>query len=236
MANIGPLPPVPFPVVIPHSSAISSSQCRPASELETLRQALQFKPLEIPSISLNFQKLYRGGMTEIYGPISSGRTACLLAVLAHATQQGEICAMVDTADQFDPKSAHLVGVCLENLVWIRCQGRVEHAIRAADMLIHAGGFGIVALDLCATPIKLLNKIPLSYWFRFRRAIASTPTIFLVSAPFPQSNSCSLNKLSLESKAFIWRGSPGFRLLNGMNVTGRLHKPVNGAQESLVLAA
>src|SRR5262245_10080771 len=128
MANIDRRAPVSFPVITTRQF-VAPSQFRRASELETLRQAPQFKPLEIPSISLNFQKLYRGGMTEIYGPISSGRTACLLAVLAHATQQGEICAMVDTADQFDPKSAHLAGVRLENLVWVRCQGRIEHAIR-----------------------------------------------------------------------------------------------------------
>ncbi|MBV9574243.1 MAG: hypothetical protein JOY93_09330 [Acidobacteriales bacterium] len=62
----------------------------------------------------------RGGLTEICGKSSSGRSRVLLAALAAATQRGEICALVDTSDAFDPVSAAAVGINLESLLWVRC--------------------------------------------------------------------------------------------------------------------
>ena len=49
--------------------------------------------------------LPRGGLSEICGPASSGRTSVLLAVMARMTAHGEVCALVDGSDSFDPKSA-----------------------------------------------------------------------------------------------------------------------------------
>ena len=46
-----------------------------------------------------------------------------------------------------PAPAASAGVELSKLVWVRCGGNAEHALRAADLLIQAGGFGVVALDL-----------------------------------------------------------------------------------------
>ena len=50
-------------------------------------------------------QLPRGGLTEIYGPASSGRTSLLVSILAEATARQEICALVDAEDAFDPASA-----------------------------------------------------------------------------------------------------------------------------------
>src|SRR4029079_15381427 len=47
----------------------------------------------------------RGGITEIFGPRSSGRTSLLYAALAYATAPDEICALVDTSDTFGPAPA-----------------------------------------------------------------------------------------------------------------------------------
>ena len=55
--------------------------------------------------------------------------------------------MVDAAGGFDPLSAQRGGVWLENLLWVRCVGHAGRAFRAADLLLHGGGFGVVALDL-----------------------------------------------------------------------------------------
>src|SRR5579863_6439921 len=64
--------------------------------------------------------LPRGGLTEICGPASSGRTTVLLAALAAATRRGEFCAVVDASDALDPQSAAAAGVELERLLWVRC--------------------------------------------------------------------------------------------------------------------
>src|SRR5689334_20336874 len=59
----------------------------------------------------------RGAITEIFGPASSGRTSFLLSTLAHATNCGEVCALVDTSDLFDPVSAVRADVALDQLLW-----------------------------------------------------------------------------------------------------------------------
>ena len=42
-------------------------------------------------------------------------------------------------------------------------------MRAADLVIHAGGFGTVAVDLAEALPRQLQRIPPTAWFRFRRA-------------------------------------------------------------------
>ena len=47
----------------------------------------------------------RGEVSELVGARSSGRTSVLLATLAAATARGEVVALVDALDRFDPASA-----------------------------------------------------------------------------------------------------------------------------------
>ena len=217
-----------------NQSAAFSLAWQRGSDWEHRAKVPKFSPLQLPGISLFPNGLPRGAIAEITGRRSSGRTACLLNILAAATRRGEICAVVDTNNQFDPASAESAGVCLSRLAWIRCSGNVEHAIRSADLLLHAGGFGMVHLDLCETPAKFLNKIPLSYWFRFRRAIESTTTILLLSCETPQSKSCSVNWLQTKAKAFYWSGAAHARLLRELRLTASLRKPALAAPQSLTL--
>jgi hypothetical protein len=132
----------------------------------------------------------RGRITEIAGPVSSGRTTLLHSILAEASRLGEFCALVDTSNSFDPHSAAAAGVNLKRLVWIRCRGNADHAMRAADLLIHGGGFGVVAMDLCEVTPQMLRRIPLSYWYRFRRAIETTPCAFVLLSREPQAKACA----------------------------------------------
>lgn len=132
----------------------------------------------------------RGRISEIAGPSSSGRTSLLDSLLASATSRSEHCVLIDTRDSFDPPSAAAYGVRLEKLIWIRCRGNAEHALRAADLVLHSGGFGVVALDLADVPASGLNRIPPTAWFRFRRVVEPTPTIFVVLANRPVTKSCS----------------------------------------------
>ena len=60
--------------------------------------------------------LPRGSITEVFGPASSGRTSFMLAALAHATERQEVCALVDTSNAFDPKSASQAEINFERLL------------------------------------------------------------------------------------------------------------------------
>ena len=77
-----------------------------------------------------------------------------------------------------------MGVELSKLVWVRCGGNAEHALRAADLLIQAGGFGVVALDLAEAAPAALNRIPPTAWFRFRLTSAAGVTMKMWSGIKP----------------------------------------------------
>jgi recombination protein RecA len=170
----------------------------------------------------------RGAIAEILGPESSGRTTLVHSLLAASTGQLEICAYVDTDDSFDPVSAAAAGVALSQLVWIRCGHNAGHALKAADSLLHAGGFGVIVLDLCQISPRISNSIPISYWYRFRRAIENTPTILALAEKEPIARSCASLMLELQRKKIAWRGAPGFELLRGVELETASRKPVRPA--------
>src|SRR5512143_739599 len=180
--------------------------------------------------------LPRGGLTEICGPASSGRTSVLLALLAQITQDGEVCALEDATDSFDPKSAEAAGVELGRLLWIRCSkstvdsrrstskasmadgrwsmakmgksaamGRrpstmdcLEQALKATDLLLQGGGFGLVAVDLGDVPAQAARRVPLTSWFRFRRAVENTRTVLAVIEQEPYAKTCASVVLQLSA--------------------------------------
>src|SRR5712691_1508614 len=131
-----------------------------------------------------------GAVTEIYGPRSSGRTTLLLSALAQATAREEFCALVDVDDAFDPASAAAAGVALERLLWIRCGGHAEHALKVTDLIVQGGGFGMVAMDLGNTPAETARRIPPASWFRFRHAVENSHSVLLVIEQAPCARSCA----------------------------------------------
>jgi recombination protein RecA len=98
-----------------------STLVTPASRLE--RPAAPTVPCGIAAVDELTGGLPRGCLTEICGPASSGRTSLMMSALAEATARGEVCALVDASDCFDPLSAEQAGVDLERLLWVRCQAR-----------------------------------------------------------------------------------------------------------------
>ena len=154
----------------------------------------------------------RGRISQIVGTRSSGRTSALHALLAASTRRGEYAALVDSKDAFDPCSAAASGVELSKLIWVRCGGNAEHALRAADLVIQAGGFGVVALDLAEATPAALNRIPATAWFRFRRAVDSTPTILTVLADHPLVKSCSSLTIKMPPRRAMFTGRAPFLLL------------------------
>jgi recombination protein RecA len=182
-------------------------------------------PTGLASLDALVEGFPRGAISEILGPESSGRTTLVHSLLAASTAQLEICAYVDTDDSFDPVSAAAAGVALSQLVWIRCGHNAGHALKAADYLLHAGGFGAIVLDLCQVPTRISNRIPISYWYRFRRAIENTPTILALAEKEPIARSCATLMLDIERRKTIWTGAPGFLLLRGVELEAASRKPV-----------
>jgi hypothetical protein len=154
----------------------------------------------------------RGGITELTGPVSSGRTALLFSTLAKATQQGETVAYIDAFNSFDPLSAAKAGIELKRLLWIRCQS-LERALQAGDIVSRAGGFGVIALDLesAAPAVQIgrgMKKPSYHCWLRLRQAIEGTPTVLLLLTREAAVGSLSSLVLTLNRKQSFWQSSSG----------------------------
>ena len=151
--------------------------------------------------------LPRGGLTEMVGPASSGRTALTLAILATMTTREEVCAWVDAQNAFDPYSAQAAGAELERLLWVRCRN-IEQTLRTADLLVQGGGFGMVVLDLSDVAPRTVRRVPLSFWFRFRRAVEHTPTVLILLEREPCAKSCASLVLEVRNSKPEIRNSKG----------------------------
>ena len=82
------------------------------------------------------------------------------------------------------------GVLLERVLWIRCGHNAEHALKAVDLLIQGGGFGLVAMDLGDTPPAIARRISMVSWFRLRRAVEYTPTVLVTLARQSNAKTCA----------------------------------------------
>src|ERR1700684_1630649 len=122
-----------------------------------------------------------GAISEIVGPECSGRTSLALAFVAAMTQEGKVCAWVDVSDTLNPESAAAIGVELTRLLWIRCGvihgtapsrrvwSRLEQGLKVSDLLLQAGGFSCIVLDMGSLSAEYALRVPLATWFRFRAA-------------------------------------------------------------------
>jgi recombination protein RecA len=193
------------------------------------RKIVETVPSGISEIDSLAGGLPRGSLTEICGPPCSGRMSILLSALALRTAQSEACALVDGRDAFDPCSAEGAGVNLKNLLWVRCQN-VDQSLRATDLLLQAGGFGLIALDLSDIPPDTVRYVPLNAWFRFRKTVEDTPTILLVLEQEPNAKTCASLVLGLGLDSACWKATseaaggqahPFACLLDGMQARAEL---------------
>jgi hypothetical protein len=129
-------------------------------------------------------------------------TSLLQSALAARTVNSEVCALVDAHDSFDPSCAQSAGVALRQLLWVRCRN-VDQALRSVDLLLHGGGFSLVAVDLSGAPARLVRQIPLNFWFRLRRTVENTSTILLVLSRESNAKTCASLVLRMERETVRW---------------------------------
>jgi hypothetical protein len=154
----------------------------------------------IPEIDALTGGMPRGAISEIFGSASSGRTSLLYSMLTHATTHEETCALVDTNDVFAPTVASAAGMDFDRLLWVRCAGNLEHAFKATDLLLHAGGFGLVILDIGDIAGNEARRIISSWWYRFRRTVEDRSTVLMVISEEACTRSCAAVTLELKGAA------------------------------------
>jgi hypothetical protein len=197
-----------------------------------------------------------GQCSEIVGPRSSGRTSVLLSVLAAATRRDERVALVDTFDAFDPESAAAAGVGLDKVLWVRGSGctpafpfmasrqsgtdrAIERALKAVNLVLQAGGFGVVALDLADAPSTALRRIPFTTWMRLQRVLDGQQTAALVVGNTPMCRSAGGVSIVLAPAAAgahgLWASSMPSHLFLGLDTEMRVLRVqrVSGAEDEAV---
>jgi len=174
--------------------------------------------------------LPRGQLSEIVGRQSSGRTAAMLQMLAAATQRGDIAALVDTFDRLDVASAAAAGIDFDRLLWVRGEASslfdrvIERGLKALNLVLQAGGFGVVVLDLADAPNQALNRIPFTTWLRIQRTIEGSETVCLLLAPHAIARSAGGLTLTCGGRP-EWEGSADrSRRLAGLEIGMRVGSP------------
>jgi hypothetical protein len=202
----------------------------------------------------------RGHVSEVVGARSSGRSRLLLTLLAAATQQGDVAAWVDTVDRGDPEAAAAAGVSLSQVLWIRGMAlspgelalraaprtetdlvalAVQRALKATALVVQAGGFGLVALDLCDIPQAALRQVPASTWVRLHRLVEGHDTALVLLAAMPVSRSAGGVSIRLQGRA-RWAGdTPRMCRLEAMDcalqVVSSRKAPLGGRAVEVALA-
>jgi hypothetical protein len=184
--------------------------------------------------------LGRGELHEIVAPASAGGTALLRAALAAATRAGELCALVDPEDSFDPRPAD---IDLRRLLWVRPRDP-SHALRAAEIALEAR-FSLVALDLAQTapPVRIdgVHVVRFEFvrkkrapgegiWARLARCAQKHGGALVVCSRAPQAGSFSATTIEIERDRSLWEGRAGApgRLLRGAGSVAAVTRFRHGA--------
>ena len=148
----------------------------------------------------------RGQISELVGAVSSGRTAVLHRLLAQATGQGELAAVVDVRDAFDPAAAAAQGVRLDQLLWVRgeAESAVSRAIKALNLVVSAGGFGLVVFDAGSVDPRALRQLPFTTWLRVQRVLEGSDTacVLLADAPLARSTGGASVRLGTDRRSGV----------------------------------
>src|SRR5262245_61627728 len=171
--------------------------------------------------------LARGRLSEIHGPVSSGRTSVALALLARASEAGEVVAVVDGADAFHPASARSAGVRLDRVLWARPPG-VAEAVRASERLLQARGFAAVLLDASMRDAEW-QALPAAVWQRLTRAAAAGGTALVVVARRRVTGTHADLALELQPVRAHFSGTPS--LFEGLETLASITRQRRGRPSS-----
>jgi len=93
-----------------------------------------------------------------------------------------------------------------------------------NLVLQAGGFGVVAIDLADVPLAAIRQIPFNTWMRVQRVIEGSDTACVLLASEPLARSAGGLTVTLAGRA-TWDGaSDRSRRLSGIDVRTRVVSP------------
>jgi RecA/RadA recombinase len=66
--------------------------------------------------------------------------------------------------------------------------RLDQALRVTDLLLQAGGFSAIVLDMGSIAAEYASRVPLATWFRFRAAAEKTQASIVLLTQYPCAKS------------------------------------------------
>ena len=99
-------------------------------------------------LALGIGGVPKGGIIEIFGPESSGKTTLALHMVASAQKAGGEAAYIDVEHALEPAYARAVGVNIDNLL-ISQPDTGEDALSITETLVRSGAVDIVVVDSVA---------------------------------------------------------------------------------------
>jgi recombination protein RecA len=82
----------------------------------------------------------------------------------------------------------------------KCSGiwqQLDQALRATDLVLQAGGFSAIVLDLSSLAPEFASRVPLATWFRYRAAAEKTQASILLLAQYGCAKSSAELSLRLQ---------------------------------------
>ena len=138
--------------------------------------------------------LVRGRVSEIVGHVGSGRTTIVARFVSAATRAGEVAAWIEGSHSFDPADIAAGSANLDRVLWASVDDRHRRAFdssgklrryrfssvfKAAELVLKAGGFGLVVIDIGTSAAPLPQSIAL----RLAREAERSGAAVVVLAPY-----------------------------------------------------
>ena len=112
---------------------------------------------------------------------------------------------------------------------------VDRALKALTLVLQAGGFGFVAIDLADVPDTALRRLPFTTWLRVQRAVEGRDTACVLVTPEPLARSAGGLTLSLTGHT-VWTGSHERSQVGGADVRLRVVSPRRRVGGDVAIAA
>jgi hypothetical protein len=165
----------------------------------------------------------RGRISEITGRAGSGKTSIAASFASFATRRGEVAAWLDASGSFDPESMAAAGVELRRMLWVSMRrgsarnlrsplqkGRpvglgVRSIVKAAELVLEAGGFGLVVVDFG----EAVRSLTYASSLRIARAAERSGAAVIAIAPWRMCGTfAALSIVASRAEASFSRLAPG----------------------------
>ncbi len=124
--------------------------------------------------------LKQGAITELCSAPAQGGLF-LDRMLAAISRTRSFAALVDCGGTFDPGSQE--PTAFPRLLAILC-ATAQQGLQTTDLLLRDGNLPLILLDLQASSLRSLGRIPANTWHRFQRLAEKSGAVLVVLTPQP----------------------------------------------------